>query len=350
MNETHQAAYPPARPAFRQKPDGSIDPAGEAGWFLQRERERRGLELNVIAQLLGIHESHLAGIESGDLTRLPSRSEALGMAGAYAKYLGFDPQPLVQHYASFLPLPIAPQRRRSGSPKPLSSAKIIPFASALKLAMSTRGLKVVSSIAGVLLLTSAAVAVLSPAQEEPILAGTDSFATASIETEADDGSQVRISESPLEEDYSAPPPAASPPSKAGDEAEALGDLGSFIAQQIEQTPDSVKVPATAKSNDGKESGPSLKHAAAESSRVLLKATGTVWIRVEDGRGNVIVSQTMRKGDSYAVPARDDLTITTKDGGMISYEVDGVDQGVLGTPGEIVLGRSLSPAKLSDGRG
>ncbi|HEY7764179.1 MAG TPA: RodZ domain-containing protein [Aestuariivirgaceae bacterium] len=348
MNETHQAAFPHARPAFRQKPDGSIDPAGEAGWFLQRERERRGLELNVIAQLLGIHESHLGGIESGDLTRLPSRSEALAMVGAYAKYLGFDPQPLVQHFVSFLPLPIAP-RKRSGSPKPLSSAKIIPFASALKLAMSTRGLKVVSSIAGVLLLTSAALAVLNPAREEPILAGIDSFSTASIETEADDGSRVRISQTPLEEDYLPPPPAASLPAKP--EAEALGDLGSFITQQIEQLPETNHVPATAKSNDRKETVPRLQeHAAAGNSRVLLKAAGTIWIRVEDTRGNVIVSQTMRKGESYAVPARDDLTITTKDGSMIGYQVDGVDKGVLGTPGEIVLGRSLSPAKLSGGRG
>ena len=30
---------------FRPKPDGDIDPAGEAGWFLQRERERRGERL-----------------------------------------------------------------------------------------------------------------------------------------------------------------------------------------------------------------------------------------------------------------------------------------------------------------
>jgi cytoskeleton protein RodZ len=350
MNETHQTAYPHAKPAFRQKPDGSIDPAGEAGWFLQREREKRGLELNIISQLLGIHEIHLAGIESGDLTRLPSRSEALALVGAYAKYLGFEPQPLVQHYASFLPMPIAAQRRRSGPPKPLSSAKIIPFASALKLAMSARGLKVVSSIAIVLLAAGAAVAVLDPAQEERVLAGTDTLPTASIATEADDGSRVLISESPLEEDYSAPLPASSPPPQA-EAAEALPDLGSFIAKHIEQVHDSSEVPSKAKSNDKVETAPGLQeHGSTRSSRVLLKATGTVWIRVEDGRGNVVISQTMRKGDSYAVPARDDLMITARDGGMIDYEIDGVEQGALGIPGEIVLGRSLSPARLSQGRG
>jgi cytoskeleton protein RodZ len=347
MNETHQTAYPHAKPAFRQKPDGSIDPAGEAGWFLQREREKRGLELNIISQLLGIHETHLAGIESGDLTRLPSRSEALALVGAYAKYLGFEPQPLVQHYASFLPMPIAAQRRRSGPPKPLSSAKIIPFASALKLVMSARGLKVVSSIAIVLLAAGAALAVLDPAPEEPVLAGTDTLPTASIATEADDGSPVLISESPLEEDYSAPSPAPSPPPKVEQAPEALPDLGSFIAKHI----DSIEVPSKAKSNDKTETVPALQgHGSTGSSRVLLKATGTVWIRVEDGRGNVVISQTMRKGDSYAVPARDDLMITARDGGMINYEIDGVEQGALGIPGEIVLGRSLSPERLSEGRG
>ena len=62
---------------FRPKPDGDIDPAGEAGWFLQRERERRGERLEQASRAWRIHPHHLDAIETGDLTRLPNRREAL---------------------------------------------------------------------------------------------------------------------------------------------------------------------------------------------------------------------------------------------------------------------------------
>jgi cytoskeleton protein RodZ len=85
--------------------------------------------------------------------------------------------------------------------------------------------------------------------------------------------------------------------------------------------------------------------------LALKATGaSVWFRLEDTKGNIVVSRTLRRGESFIVPNRDDLTIIARDGGLISYEIDGVDQGPLGMPGEIVVGRSLSVAKLLSPRG
>ncbi|MGH6874177.1 MAG: RodZ domain-containing protein, partial [Aestuariivirgaceae bacterium] len=85
-------------------------------------------------------------------------------------------------------------------------------------------------------------------------------------------------------------------------------------------------------------------------RIVLTATGTVWFRVEDSRGHVIVSQTLARGETYAVPNREDLVIIARDGGLISYAVDGIDKGALGTPGEIVVGRSLSVSQLAGERG
>jgi cytoskeleton protein RodZ len=97
----------------RPKPDGILDPAGEAGWFLMREREDRGLTLEQTSELIGIHPYHLEAIELGNMTNMPSRAEALEMIAAYATYLGFEPEPLLQHYVSFLPAPqVAPRRPR----------------------------------------------------------------------------------------------------------------------------------------------------------------------------------------------------------------------------------------------
>jgi cytoskeleton protein RodZ len=356
MNDTHQAAEYRAKPVFRPKPDGSIDPAGEAGWFLQRERERRGLKLEMIAHVLGIHESHLEGIESGDLVKLPSRNEALAIIGLYGKYLGFDPKPLIGHYSQFLPRPIpVAGTSHSRQPRPLSSAKIIPFSRALKLAMSTRGLKIVSCIAGVALMFGVVGTMLSPQEEQQIAAGIDPLPTATLNTEDDGGSLVRVRESPMSEDITeAQPPAdASPMPEANQLEGGLDDLAPFISQQLDGSTSETEIPAKAKTNETLQQSSPQAHNLGRtnaSARVVLKATGPVWFRVEDSRGNVIISQTLRKGDSYAVPDRDDLVIIARDGGMISYEIDGIDRGLLGTPGEIVVGRPLSVSRLMDGRG
>ena len=85
-------------------------------------------------------------------------------------------------------------------------------------------------------------------------------------------------------------------------------------------------------------------------RIVLKATGPVLIRIEDSRGNVVVSHTLATGDRYQVPSREDLVVVAGDGGLVGVEIDGVAHGTLGTPGEIVVGRPLKVSSLMDGSG
>ena len=119
-----------SHPAARSKPDGDLNPAAEAGWYLQREREKRGLSLDQISEATGIHPYHVEAIEKGDLTRLPQRLEALEMIGIYGEYMGFEPEPLVMHYAVFLPRPQAAQ----GQPQTLGGGKLGAGASQVGLA------------------------------------------------------------------------------------------------------------------------------------------------------------------------------------------------------------------------
>ena len=129
-----ETEYEAAETGFREKPDGASDPAGEAGWFLQREREKRGETLEDAGEATGIHPYHVEAIEFGDMTRMPTRMEALEMISAYAEYLGFDPEPLLHHYIEFLPRPaIAPRASHPANPAPLSSAKILSFGKMPKL-------------------------------------------------------------------------------------------------------------------------------------------------------------------------------------------------------------------------
>jgi cytoskeleton protein RodZ len=81
---------------------------------------------------------------------------------------------------------------------------------------------------------------------------------------------------------------------------------------------------------------------------VLHAKAKVWIRIEDTQGRVVLTQTLMAGDSYRVPNRDGLTVIARDGGLISYSIDGVDRGQLGNPGEILVGRSLDLGRLTEG--
>ena len=94
LEQTHTRHEPKmfSAPA-RRKPDGKVDPAGEVGWFLQREREKRGLNHEEVGDATGIHPYHIEAIELGDLTHMPPRLEALEMIAVYAQLLGFDQPP-----------------------------------------------------------------------------------------------------------------------------------------------------------------------------------------------------------------------------------------------------------------
>ena len=109
------ASEEPGNTAFRVKPDGAIDPAGETGWYLQRERERVGKTLADAALETQINAKYLHAIEHGVLQDLPSGSYVLGYVRVYAEFLGLDPEPVIEHYKTLLP---AGDRKQAGAGAP----------------------------------------------------------------------------------------------------------------------------------------------------------------------------------------------------------------------------------------
>jgi cytoskeleton protein RodZ len=340
------------RRLFRQKPDGNIDPAGEAGWFLQRERERRGEALGLAAERCHIHAHHLEAIEAGDLTRLPARVDALRMIGAYGAYLGFDPQPLVLHYAQFLPK----ANRHSGgtraaAPKPLGSATIISFSIAKCMRALSSGSGGIASVVVALGLFGAAVwslsqlggpgavqqaAVQEPAVQEIIVPQT--VARRDIDTNA---LFERAAETPVASITSVEESRLKDTADADRAADGLPGLGDFISSRISAVDEAALQPERSTGPAGPKTGPGRVYGSQNAdARLVLKANAPVWVRIEDTKGNVVLTQTLLTGDSYRVPDRSDLVIIARDGGLLTVEIDGVAKGSLGTPGEILVGRPL----------
>jgi cytoskeleton protein RodZ len=339
---------------IRDKPDGETDPLGEAGWYLEHERLMRGLSLEDAAEGCGIHPYHLEAIEYGDMTCLPERAEALGMIGAYTAWLGFDPEPLVQHFAQFMPVPdLKAEIRHPANPGPLSSAKVLAFARFARLPKikmhripgGAGGL--VAGLAGAVLLFGAASSLLMPGADKapdktidmssaeypaaPPPPGADPMPTASTGA---DTAEVSVGDEPM------PPQetqaAATQPGEDDLEGTGLDGITALIEKNVPQaTASTTPAPAAATAKGGQQFGD-----AAADSRLTLKAKAPVWVRIEDANGNVVMTQMLMKGDTYRVPNRDGLVVIARDGGLLTYIIDGKEKGILGTPGEILVGRSL----------
>jgi cytoskeleton protein RodZ len=333
---------------FRRKPDGTLDPAGEAGWFLQRERERLGLSLDAASEATGIHPYHLEAFELGDLTRMPNRADALNMIGYYAHYLGFDPEPLIHHYGTILPKSGAmAANRHPANPGPLSSALILKFGKWPKLPKFDFDMdSFPGGAGGAAACFLAAVLVFAGASFLMLGGGGDSAPPqkAEVVLQPPAPAPVTIEQAMPEANPEATPQL--PPVSAMREPTSLSELDSLTAL-IEQNVPEVKPAAdgpdaTASIAPGSkpaEAAPAAKP-AEETSRLTLKAKGPVWVRIEDQAGNVVMTQMLMAGDTYQVPNREGLVVIARDGGLLAYLIDGKEKGILGPPGEILVGRPL----------
>jgi cytoskeleton protein RodZ len=335
--------------SFRAKPDGESDPAGEAGWYLQRERERRGESLEQSGEATGIHPYHIEAIEFGDMTRMPERGEALEMIALYAQYLGFDPEPLIQHYNEFLPLP-EDVASHPAEPAPLSSAKVLMFGRLPKMpqirmpSIPGGAGGIVASVAGAIVLF-AGIAWMVPGGSEPAKPAEQ---VAAVQPPADDpvatsatapeSTDVKTTEAPMPDDTLAAQAETEAASGVAQDGANLDGLGAFIEQQVPGEKVAANIPQiddVQQTADGRAFG-----AGNGGTHLMLKAKAPVWVRIEDAQGNVVMTQMLMKGDTYQVPDRDGLVVIARDGGLLGYAIDGQDKGVLGTPGEILVGRPL----------
>ena len=126
-------------------------------------------------------------------------------------------------------------------------------------------------------------------------------------------------------------PAVDPAPGIADDPDSMG---SFIQEQI-----------PAPKGIGKAVKIAVSAPTTVPSRVMLKARAPVWLRIEDASGRVVMTQMLNKGDTYNVPNREGLIALSRDGGRLSYLIDGEEKGVLGPAGQILVGEKLDVAAL-----
>jgi cytoskeleton protein RodZ len=340
----------------RVKPDGAMDPAGEAGWFLMKERTDRGLSAEQAGEQTGIHPYHIDAIEYGDMRRMPARAEALEMIAAYANFLGFEPEPLLQHYISFLPAPQVAPRNHPANPAPMTSAKILSFGKFIKLpplpahirlpTMPSGNNGIITSVALAFMVFASATWMLvpssGPAPTEQIAATetADPMPTATTKPEAAD---VKLSETQMDDD---PAAAVAMGQVQGEPVSSDLDNEAMAAFIQKNVAGAKGADVNVASIDPPTSNGHVFGAKGDDVHVVLKANRAIWLIIEDAQGKRLATQALNKGDIYRVPNRPGLRATVQDGGAITYMIDGVEKGILGQPGNVLAAEPLDVVKLN----
>ena len=89
--------------------------------------------------------------------------------------------------------------------------------------------------------------------------------------------------------------------------------------------------------------------AQDQSRVTLAANADAWVQVRDRGGQVLLNRILHAGETWAVPARPNLLLTTGNAGGTVLVVDGTAGTPLGGNGAVRRDLPLDPELIKDGR-
>ena len=84
-------------------------------------------------------------------------------------------------------------------------------------------------------------------------------------------------------------------------------------------------------------------------RIVLRANADAWVQVRDRAGAVLLNRTLHSGETWDVPARPNLLLTTGNAGGTDLLVDGVASPSLGGSGAVRRDLPLDPDLIRDGK-
>jgi cytoskeleton protein RodZ len=343
-------------------PDQETTPPADhlptVGDELRMRRESSGATIRDVAEAVRIQRRYLEALETGHLEDLPGTVYALGFLRTYAEYYGFNGDEFVSRFKEetegkrrqqdyVLPEPIEEAR--------VPTAAIVVVAIVLAVAayvtwysLRPDGGETVSAVpevpahlATLVEDAPAASAPGEPAQGEAAPAGSGAE-TPAVETES-----VEVSAPPQEPAVAAEaetPIAPGPVETAAvpvapvepDEPVAPAEADTSTAPVESVTEEAVHVPQVF--------GP-----GGADARIVITAADDAWIEISDAEGNLLLSRTMRAGDSYRVPNRDGLVFVTGNAGGLQILVDGTLVPAIGGTGIVRKNVKLDPELLKAGR-
>ncbi|HET6606991.1 MAG TPA: RodZ domain-containing protein [Rhodopila sp.] len=326
--------------------------APRAGADLRAARERLGLPIDALAQALRIRQVHLEALEDGRLSALPGRAYALAFVRTYARALGLDPEETIRRFKTeageaaarpelVFPAPVPERGLPSGAVVFLGLVLAIgAYAGWYRLSADGR------------LPAEAVVPVperLAPLAEQAIPPTALAPANPTAEPAgpvvvADAGANGALKIVPAPTEPQAPPPPSISPTSA---AAASVQPGARDLPQDNGLAPSARSAATQSPNAEPAATPA--GGTPDGSHIVLRASAPAWLLVKDKSGVVLLNRTLNPGETWAVPPRADLLLTTGNAGGTDVLVDGVATASLGGSGVVRRDLPLDATQIRDGK-
>jgi cytoskeleton protein RodZ len=308
---------------------GAKPAAPRVGADLARARERLSLSVDEIGAALRIRPAYLIALEEGRVGELPGGSAyALAFLRSYAEALGLDPEAMARRFKAeavvlsrttelTFPAP-APERRLPAGAAALLASVLAIGVYAGWYQLSGEGRLPPETVAQV---PARLVQLTTPVAPPPVAASAMPLPDAAPAVSAT---------------------AASPLNALAAETPVIAvSPGSAAAAMPVLAP---RAPAPAGEADVTASGD-----AAAPPRLLVRATADAWLQVRDRTGAVLFSRVLRAGETWPVPARPGLVLTTGNAGGTVLVVDGVATAPLGTSGAVRRDLPLDLDEVKAGR-
>lgn len=314
--------------------------APRAGADLRAARERLGWSLDDVAHGLRIRFVYLEALEDGRLSLLPGPAYAFAFVRTYARALGLDPEEMTRRFKAeageaanrtelTFPVPMPERGLPTGAIMLLGLVMVIgAYATWYRLSGEGRlPAEAVTSIPER----------LAPLAEQAL--PSPAVSAVMSPTAGDHGGEAVQ-----------PPQAAA----AVDPAPAMIATSSISASAAPLPVSAVIPPATTvvPAEPVPVAVPGAMHGAMPAepeARIVVRATADAWLLVKDHSGAILLNRVLKAGETWPVPARSGLALTTGNAGGTELLVDGASAGALGTPGAVRRDLSLDPDAIKDGK-
>jgi cytoskeleton protein RodZ len=161
---------------------------------------------------------------------------------------------------------------------------------------------------------------------------------------AETSTQIPTRLAPLAE-QAVPPSAPPPATTAAAPTPATVPTGPMQLVTVDPPP----VPSVSPSSAAAAPLPPPVSASTDQPRIVLRANADAWVQVRDRSGPVLLNRILHAGDTWDVPAKANLLLTTGNAGGTDLVVDGVSSPSLGGNGAVRRDLPLDPDLIKDGK-
>jgi cytoskeleton protein RodZ len=312
---------------------GTAPSAARVGADLRAARERLGWTLPAIAGHLRIRLAFLEAIEDGRTADLPGNAYAVGFLRTYAQALGLDPDEIARRFRA--EAAEANRKTELNFPAPVPERGVP--AGALVL---IGGVLAIGAYVGWYHMSGERRPAAETVQVVPDrLAPLADKVAPPVPMPPPPAAKAELATSePL------PPLPSVPPSSA---AAAVPQPGFAAVPPPPAAP--VAPPAPAPVLALANPPPPPEPPKPDAPRIVVRAKSDAWIQVRDRAGQVLLNRVLRNGETWQVPARPSLLLTTGNAGGTELLVDGTPSGSLGGDGAVRRDLPLDADAIKDGK-